>query len=155
KDQAVFSLPQNGVAGLLAWTPDGRMLVSFGPDPAVRVWDATPALKNLRPREEKLTAERLNACWEKLLVWDPAEAEPALGALDSAPEQAVELLRKHLTPVVYPKADADRIARLIAELDANTFDKRYEARTALVRLGRHQVEAAVQAELKKKGLSVE
>jgi RNA polymerase sigma factor (sigma-70 family) len=147
---ADFSVPRGGSHHLLAWTADSRALVSFGPDPVVRVWDTAPALKKLRPRnEKKLTAVKLEQCWDGLSLLDAAAADESQWLLDRSPDQTLELFRKRLEPAFFPKADDAGVESLIADLDSDEFAKRQKARAALVRFGRHQVEAAIKAELKK------
>jgi hypothetical protein len=74
---------------------------------------------------------------------DAAKAYDAVWALAAAPEQAVQLLRKQLSPVPHP--DAKLVARLIGDLDSEDFDKREKATEALTKIGETAAPALRQA----------
>jgi RNA polymerase sigma factor (sigma-70 family) len=106
----------------LSWSGNGRRLASAGHDSTVLVWDVTPpARSDADP-------------WADLASDDPAVAYAAVGKLaDAADDVTIPLLKKHLRPVT--AADAERIQKLIAELDSDEFKTREKAFKALFDLG--------------------
>jgi WD40 repeat protein len=98
----------------LAFSGNGKALVSASLDTTALVWDVAewtggPATTTLRP-------EQLKTLWDDLAAADAKKAFQAIATLATAPEQSVPLLREHLRAV--PPADPARLARLIADLDA-------------------------------------
>src|SRR5262245_44405055 len=75
----------------------------------------------------------LSPCWDELASPDAAPAYAALCRLADHPRQAVPLLRSRLRPI--PAPAARRIARLIAELDSDSYATRQKAAEDLERLG--------------------
>jgi RNA polymerase sigma factor (sigma-70 family) len=125
-----------------AFSPDGRRLVSGGTDTTALVWDVARFTRQTA-RTAALTAEELRSAWEDL-GGQAAPAYRAVGTLASAPGQAVPFLAKRLRPAAAP--GADRVTRLLAGLDADTFAERERATGELARLG-PLVEAAVRQAL--------
>jgi sugar lactone lactonase YvrE len=121
-----------GSVDCLDFSPDGRLLASGSSDTMVLVWDAMK-LPRARPKEEKLTAKDLVACWTGLDSMNAAEAFGHMQRLVAAPRQAVALLQERLPPVaaVEPK----RLARLLADLDGDNFAIREKASNELLQLG--------------------
>src|SRR5262249_31493900 len=79
------------------------------------------------------------ALWADLASEDATKAYRASGALVAAPEQAVPFVRRKLPPVA--EVDRKRLARLISELDDDTFAVRERARGELEKLGPLAAEA--------------
>lgn len=73
------------------------------------------------------------ALWHALSGGDPARAHPAAVKLIAHPGLAVPLLRDRLLPV--PAPDPEKIAGLLADLDAREFGTRQRAATELEKLG--------------------
>jgi RNA polymerase sigma factor (sigma-70 family) len=106
----------------VAFTPDGRTLVSDSFDAVLR-WD-------LAGRRLALTTTDLNALWEDLSRVDAGPAYRAAWALAGAPRQALPFLKEHLRPARRPD-DTQKLADLIADLDAGQFAVRQQAQRAL------------------------
>ncbi|MCI0461324.1 MAG: sigma-70 family RNA polymerase sigma factor [Gemmataceae bacterium] len=123
---------KQGKLEAVAFSPEGRRLVTGHTDTTALVWDisrlgkAAPATKDLSPKA-------LDQLWADLQGEDAEKAYDAILALASAPRQAVPLLRKHLRPA--PPPDEQEVARLLAGLDAASFSERQKAGAALERLG--------------------
>jgi WD40 repeat protein len=110
----------------LAFAANGRVLVSGAEDTTCLVWDlAGPA----RPLHD---ADR-TACWDELRSEDAAQAYAAMRRLLGDPDRAAALLAERLRPA--PPPDAQRIARLIADLDSDEFAPRDEATKELEKIG--------------------
>jgi dipeptidyl aminopeptidase/acylaminoacyl peptidase len=116
-----------GSVDAIAFSRDGRILVTGGGETAALVWDLRPAAPT------PLTADALKGAWADLASTDAAKAYQAVQHLATAPGQGVPFLREALPPV--PPADEKRIARLIADLDGDAFATREHATAELEKLG--------------------
>jgi WD40 repeat protein len=112
----------------LAYSPDGTRLVSGGDDTLALVWDAY-GLSDPRPASDA----ELPALWESLGRWDARAGHEALGRLAGAGDRAVAFLADRLRPA--PRASADRLAHLVADLDSESFAVRRQAARELEDLG--------------------
>jgi dipeptidyl aminopeptidase/acylaminoacyl peptidase len=113
----------------VAWSPDGRFLVSGSEDSTLLVWDMSDPLASKRPRDGVLTAKELTDLWEDLSGLDAEKAYRAIGRLAGSPGQAVAFLRERLRPV--PPADPARLRKLLADLDDRRFAVRRRAANEL------------------------
>lgn len=102
----------------------GLCLAAFADDKKDKKGEAPP---------QPLDARQLGAMWKDLADADAAKAYVAICTLAERPEQAVTLLKQHLRPV--PAPDAQKIARLIRDLDSGRFSEREKAMTELRHLG--------------------
>jgi hypothetical protein len=113
----------------LAFTPDGKALVSGSADSTALVWDITrPA-----PKLEEQAPKRLEELWAELLDADASKASRAAAALEGSPKGAAALLAERLKPV--PAPDAKQVAGWAADLNADNFDAREKAAAELGKLG--------------------
>jgi hypothetical protein len=85
----------------------------------------------------------LKDLWLALASPDGAAALKAVRRLARSPEQALPHFREQVGK--QPAADPDRLARLIADLDAESFEKREAAGEELARLPREAVRGLGQA----------
>jgi RNA polymerase sigma factor (sigma-70 family) len=116
----------------LTFSADGRTLASASSDTTVLLWEVA----GLTPAERRellhLKGEQPLQLWEDLAAADPGRADQAIRRLAAAPAQAIPLLRERLRPV--PKPDAERVKRLIADLNSKQFAVRDRAEKELDRL---------------------
>jgi hypothetical protein len=115
-----------------AFSPDGRALASCGDDCTIVVWDVTGRAAG-PPPAARLSPRELGPLWASLAGGDAAQARRAVWSLAAAPEQAVPFLREHLRPA--PPPDRRRLAKLVADLDADRFEVRERATAELGALG--------------------
>jgi WD40 repeat protein len=125
-----FEGHRGGVYGL-NFAADGTRLASGGDDGTVLVWDTAELSKKSRPAAAKLDAEQLEGLWRDLGGRDPAQAYKAVRALAS--EQGVAHLKAKVQG--RGKDEAERIQRLIADLDSDDFATREKAHKELEGLG--------------------
>jgi len=119
----------------LAFSGNDRQLASASWDSTVLLWDVCPPMKG-DPAD----------AWTDLASDDPAVAWAAIGRL-ADDDASVTLLRKHLRP--FGAAEAERIARLVMNLDSDEFRTRDRAFKELSELG-HAARPALRAACDKK-----
>jgi RNA polymerase sigma factor (sigma-70 family) len=132
-----------GAVHAVAFSPDGRRLATAGADGTV-VWDLTRDEKPL-PKDLKLTAKELDGLWADLASDDGGKAYAAARLLRADPARAVPFLQERLKPKA-EGPDEKKVKQLIADLDAEEFDKRESATKELEKLGR-TAESALRAAL--------
>jgi WD40 repeat protein len=116
----------------VAFSPDGRRLISGSRDITALIWDVSGVLPPEDPA--RLDAGELKDLGVTLAISDAAPALKAVRRLARAPEQALPYIREQLGKL--PVGDPDRLAKLVADLDAEDFDKREAAGAELGRLGK-------------------
>jgi WD40 repeat protein len=144
-----------GAVTSLSFAPDGKTLVSGGLDSTVVVWDVSGLLPPARPAAEKLSREELARCWDDLAGTDAVRAYQVMAKLSRHPNQAEGLLKERLA--ANPGTSAERLARLIADLDSDNFKTREKASLELANLGqlaegalRNALEGTPSPELKRR-----
>jgi hypothetical protein len=131
--------------GSLAISPDGRFLIAGLSDTTILVWkmaDFAPKLEIQDPSQAQL-----EGYWADLQGQDAGKAHRAIWALIAVPKPALAMLRERLKPVV--AADADKVRKLIADLDDDMFTVREAATKGLNELG-WQAGAEIEKALKGK-----
>jgi hypothetical protein len=117
----------------LSFAPDGKILASGGADSTVLIWDVSRFLPAAKPGAEKLSRAELASHWDNLAGTDAVRANRAMTELARRPDQAEGLFKDKLA--AHPQTSAERIARLIAELDSDDFKTRENASRELTNLG--------------------
>jgi hypothetical protein len=133
----------------LAFSPDGRRLVSGLADSTLLIWNVSPPAI---AKNGKITADMVAQAWRDLVGSDGPRAFRARWALAAAPETAVSLLRKHLKAI--QPADSKRLRRLIADLDDKRFLVRQQAQKELEEIGELAAPALKKALTEKSSLEV-
>ena len=90
-------------------------------------------MKKLPPLAAPLAKEKLDAAWAALGGSDGGKAYEAIRELAGDPAKAVPFLAERVKPVTPP--DSARVAKLIADLDADEFTVREAAQKELEKLG--------------------
>jgi RNA polymerase sigma factor (sigma-70 family) len=114
----------------MAFTRDGKALVSASADSTAIVWDATS--RATAAKADEPGAGRLDELW-KALGGDADKSFAAAAELAASPKAAVALLAERVKPATEP--DAKSVTRRIADLDSDSFDVRQQAAAELGRLG--------------------
>jgi RNA polymerase sigma factor (sigma-70 family) len=111
----------------LAFSGNGRRLISAASDSTALIWDLPLAVHSRR------NVGPVDACWEDLARPDAARAWAAVWRLAAEPEASVPFLRKHLRPV--GEAEMAALRRHVTDLGSDTFAVRQKAFQELKRLG--------------------
>jgi WD40 repeat protein len=118
----------------LGFSHGGETLASGSIDGTVLLWDVLtlPDEDPGGPRPA-LTHQELANLWADLAEADASKAYRAISALAAAPRDCLPMLKERLKAI--PTADAQRVEKLIGELDAEDFATREAASHELERLG--------------------
>ncbi|HEV3142414.1 MAG TPA: WD40 repeat domain-containing protein, partial [Gemmataceae bacterium] len=130
----------------LAFTADGRRMVSISRDNTGLVWDTSIA-SLARPQALAAPADREQA-WVNLAKPEWELAGPALAALAAEPKVLAALVQQKLPAATAPDFDPEAVKKLSAQLSNPIFAVRERASAALNRLGR-EVLPLLQDELAK------
>jgi WD40 repeat protein len=116
----------------LAFSADGRTLVTGSADTTTLVWKLTGRLPSDDARTDMLTEADLAASWNGLREKIGTRAYTALRRLTADPARSVAFLNERLNPIA--AADARRVAALIVNLEDGNFAKREQATRELERI---------------------
>jgi hypothetical protein len=123
---------QTGSIVALLYTPDGKTILSYGSNGQFLSWRAD-AGGDWKPKAGPLPEAALEALWDSLRSDDPVDTFGCMHALTASPKEAVSYLRKRVAPV--PKADLERIDRLVADLQKGDYNTRKRAVVELRKIG--------------------
>ncbi len=135
-----------GPIASVAFSHDGKHLVSGCEDTTILVWDMARPLQPLQPSKRLAQAE-LDTHWKALLEPDAKKAEVAVWSLVNTAPDSVPFLKKQLPPAARP--DPERVKGLLASLDSDEYELRAKAQAELERHGEF-VLAELEAALKGK-----
>src|ERR1700685_2089283 len=127
-----FQGHQGGVVSL-AFSADGKQLVSGSLDTTALVWNIGRHTEIAPPRDARLATAELEALWTVLADKDASRAFAAEQTLSRHPAQAAALVRDRL-PVVRG-IDPQRLAELIADLSSPHLATRKKATSELKQFG--------------------
>jgi Tol biopolymer transport system component len=153
--EVASGVPKSTLAGhhgpirSLVFSRAGDRLLSTSDDGTALVWDMAEAL-SLKPEETtaRPVLRKMNDLWSDLGSGDAGTAEQAIHDLVERPREAVSLLGGNLRPA--SSVPADRLARLIADLDSDQYAVREQATRQLEGLG-ELAESALRAAAAKPG----
>jgi hypothetical protein len=129
----------------LCCPPDGKSILSYGLDGQFYVWRAE-AGRDWKPKAGPLSDADLDALWDALRGDDPLDQYGGTQALAACPGQAVPYLRKRLAPA--PKEDAERLDRLVADVQKGDYNARKKAVIELRKAGAAAVPALIRSQQK-------
>jgi RNA polymerase sigma factor (sigma-70 family) len=116
----------------LAFTPDGRCVVTGQPDTTVLVWDLTGFARDGKVTRPELTQRQLEEAWESLSQPDAERAYRAVWSL-ALSRGGVSFIMSRMPPV--KPVSPEKVAALLKALDSRRFSERQEAMEELKRLG--------------------
>jgi WD40 repeat protein len=122
------------------FSPDGTHLATGGRDHAILIWDA-PTIQ--QPIEANVPSATQRDTWWKALGGDAKDAYKAIGEMLDAPEHVVVLLKERVPPE--RSADPDTVAKLVAQIDSETYGERVKAQAALEKMGEGAAHLIAQA----------
>jgi hypothetical protein len=117
----------------LAFSPDGRLLASGSLDYTALVWDVTGLCPDGNWSARDAPPGEVERLWSDLAGADGPRAHRAVWKMAAAAGQSVPFLAGRLRPVA--RAEDERLARLIGELDSDHFAVRRRAQQELEQLG--------------------
>jgi hypothetical protein len=117
----------------LAFSADGKRLLSGSRDTTILVWDLSRVGKEKPLAGGPLSSEKLEALWAALGSNDAAKAYQAEALLTTAPKDTLAFLKDRLRPTAEPSLEG--VPALIAGLDADDFAVREKAAEELEKLG--------------------
>jgi hypothetical protein len=124
----------NGNLGRLdrtALSRDGKTLVSVGSE--VLVWDVAALCRKLPPPAPVPVPNDLEPLWRDLASADAARAYAAVIALAGCPQVSLPFLQRKLAE--QPPIEAQKIQRLLIELNDDQFEVRERATAELIKVG--------------------
>src|SRR5579864_2420926 len=124
----------------LAFSADGAFLASGQTDTTVLIWDVADITES-RLKSSHLTDAEVEVCWKNLGV-DAKSASRAMDQLLADPANAIALCQDRLKPAA--PVPAERLQKLIADLNADRYAVRQTATHDLAALG-EQAAAALHA----------
>jgi RNA polymerase sigma factor (sigma-70 family) len=132
-----FAGHQGGTTAV-AFSPDGKLLISASADTTLLLWDAA-SLVPAKESGRELTSTELESLWSDLAGSDAAKAHRAIWSMVAVPRSSVAFLKANLLPET--AAEPARIAKLLADLDYDNFAVRRKATAQLEKLGESAVPA--------------
>jgi hypothetical protein len=115
----------------LALSSDGRLLACGGMDHSVLLWDLTGRRVNGKEPAVALSPAELQRLWEDIDSTDGATVHRAVWTLAAGSRASVPYLRDKL---VVPRANAERVAKLMSDLESEVFKVRNQAEAELTKM---------------------
>jgi WD40 repeat protein len=121
-----------GPINSLSFDPHGSALASGGVDSTVLIWDVSGLVPRNKP--EKSGYREMAKCWVDLAGADAVRAYRVLDEMAQRPQQSEAFLNQQLANCWGD--NAERLRRLLADLDDSDFQRRQSATDELANLGR-------------------
>jgi WD40 repeat protein len=115
----------------VVFSPDGRRVISGSCDTTCLVWDVTGLMTEKGLRRVELGADEWATLWADLAGADAGKAHRAIWKT-VASESSAQRLGERLRPI--PPAEAERVAKLVTQLDSEEFKERESAQRELEEL---------------------
>jgi hypothetical protein len=129
------------------FSPDSKLLATAHVDCTILTWDMALAAGQVLGTRRQVAHQELESWWADLAGRDARKAHTAIWSLAAVPDEAVPLLLERLRPAA--PIDAERVRRLVADLDSDQFQVRQHASIELRSLG-EQAEPALAVALQGK-----
>jgi WD40 repeat protein len=144
REQGAANTGQGGVEAL-AFSPDGKRLLTAGADGSLLVWDAAKLEAPPKPAFVELRAARLRSLWDRLSAPYEDEKYQALWDLVDAGPSAVAFFRENIKPAEAgaPKAPAADLQKQQYAIEIMQYQGTDEARKFLGELAAGKAEAAL------------
>jgi hypothetical protein len=126
-----FSGP-NGPVMAVASSPDGKTIATAACDTTILLWPTLAQDRQTGGKPRVLSAEELRDAWADLAADDAAKSFQAIEIMVAAPQQSVPFIKEQLSPLL---VKFTRIAKLITDLDDDSFEIREKATAQLEKLG--------------------
>jgi hypothetical protein len=117
----------------LAFSGDGKRLISASTDTTALIWDLSGELSAEGRLSRPLAPREIEAAWGDLAGNEADRAYLSMQRLAASPAETIAYLREHLQAV--PVVDGNHLSHLIADLDSNQFIVREKAAKKLENLG--------------------
>jgi len=115
-----------------AFSPDGKTIATAASDTTILLWPTLAPDRQTGGKPRVLSAEELRNSWADLAGHDAAKSFQAIELLVAAPQQSVPFIKEQLSPLL---VNVKRIAKLITDLDDDSFEVREKATSELEKLG--------------------
>jgi WD40 repeat protein len=125
-----FSVPD--LVSAVAFSPDGKTIATAASDTTILLWPTLVQDRQPGDTPRVLSAEELRTSWAALAGDDAAKSFQAIEIMVSAPQQSVPLIKEQLAQLL---VQFHRIAKLITDLDDDSFEVREKSTTQLEKLG--------------------
>jgi WD40 repeat protein len=122
----------SGPVVALCCTPDGKAIHSYSLDGQFFVWRVDSG-REWKPKAGPLPDGALETLWDTLRSDDPLDLFGCQEAMAAGAAEAVPFLRKRLSPA--PKAETERVERLVADLQKGDYNARKKAVIELRKVG--------------------
>jgi WD40 repeat protein len=126
-------------ANIMAISPDQSILAiasAEASDPTILCWSMAPPSWKGRTPPAAVNQSTLEERWESLTKSNSPAAYEAIWTFTQSPDEAIALLKNRLTPAVRRQVNRERLKQLIAQLDAEAFQRREDAEMELAEMGR-------------------
>jgi WD40 repeat protein len=137
-----FSGPDGPVLAV-AFSPDGKTIATAACDTTILLWPTLAQDRQTGGKPRVLSAEELRNAWADLAADDAAKSFQAIEIMVAAPRQSVPFIKVQVAALL---EEFKGIAKLITDLDDDSFEVREKATALLEKLGA-AAEPALRAKL--------